>query len=244
MRKIILAFIILIFISCNKQNIKEYYSDGILKVEYTLISDKIEGRYRSFYPTGKIEYEAIFKNGQRNGLEKKYYENGHLKMKGVMKNDNAQGWYHYYNENQKLDSIIEYIMIELEHPFSSYMNSNIADSLKVSIPNRYFTYNRNGNIDKNNSFFFIENIKNDTIALGDTLWCSIKLIYLNKYKPKDFIISFSNINSDTIIRTEPVDSISSYFFFPYIKGNGLIVGSVRSKDNKCFSYFNMKYFVR
>ncbi len=248
MKKNKLTFIfllfLLLFISCSKKNIKEYYPDGRLKEEYTLLKGKKEGLCKSFYPSGKIKFEVTFKNGRENGMVKSYYENGNLKFKGVLKDNQPQGWYVFYDKNNKLDSMVEYVMIDYKRRFTSYLDS-VPDSLKSPISNRYLLYNKKGKLDEINSLYFLTALKNDTISLRDTLFLKLSLFSLFGHKPQDFIVNLSNPFKNEVYLIQPSDSVCYFYLVPNRKGAGVMTGTISLKEDKGnYYYFNKKYFVK
>ena len=92
--------------------IKEYYSDGKLKVEGGVIYDTLwHGEYKSFYPNGNIRRKSNYLFGKENGVSLFYYENGNLKQdcKGI-KDDNYGKCYFYSNDGfLELINLFDYL---------------------------------------------------------------------------------------------------------------------------------------
>ena len=79
---------------------------------------------QEFYPSGKLKYEALMTNDLCNGTETEYYEDGSIKMQGNCVDGLRVGFYYYYDVNQQLDSIIEYIPVNLEEDIASFLDEN------------------------------------------------------------------------------------------------------------------------
>ncbi len=244
---ILIVVIVLYLISCNeKQVVKEYYPNGMIKKEYYEIHGLFEDTFKTFHPTGNLHSLGIMKKGKRNGIQKVFYENGKLRMKGVYRDDKPNGWFYYYDESQKIDSIIEFILIKPDCPFTSYLNDSIPDSDKKSIINRYLKYDENGKIDKSNSLYFDVKLKKDTIYLGDTIFMSVVFFISERYKTKDFKIAILDPLIDKVVVVSSNDTICSYFFIPNKKGDFILKGDVIVKESWGDNYlsFGKKYFVK
>ena len=57
---------------------KEYYSNGVLNIEYEEVDGKKNGLYFEYYRNGKLQIETTFKDDKMDGVCKCYYENGNL----------------------------------------------------------------------------------------------------------------------------------------------------------------------
>lgn len=58
--------------------IVEYYSNGNLSYEKTVVNGSTEGRVASYYENGQIEDEHFEKNNRLYGIYKEWDENGSL----------------------------------------------------------------------------------------------------------------------------------------------------------------------
>ena len=77
---------------------KEYYENGILKMEGTYANDVRQGNWTSYFPDGKVQSTGIYEKGLRVGPSKVYYENGHLWMDGYYVDDHKCGEWVFYDE--------------------------------------------------------------------------------------------------------------------------------------------------
>lgn len=77
---------------------KEFYDNGVLKMEGPIVNDVREGEWVSYFPDGKVQSTGIYKDGLRVGKAKVYYENGHLWMDGYYNNDHQCGEWIFYDE--------------------------------------------------------------------------------------------------------------------------------------------------
>ncbi len=139
--------ILLLFVFCKKQPNKEYYPDGSLKNEFSLINGKYEGVFKKYYQSGQLEQLHTYSNGRkvdsslfynRNGVldyidyhnindsigvyRKYFYENESLKSEGFLHNEELMvGYWSHYNEDYGyLEEVREMINIDNK----PYLNQN------------------------------------------------------------------------------------------------------------------------
>ena len=138
---------------------------------------------QEFYPSGQLKYEVDIVNGLRHGTETEYYEDGSIKMRGTRANDEESGFYYFYNVNQQLDSIIEYVLINIDKPLNILFEDNEEGKNFIAV-NRHIIF-KNGTIDRKKSVYFEVLLKKDTILLGDTIFALIDFVnqYNNQQNP-------------------------------------------------------------
>ncbi|MBD0833018.1 energy transducer TonB [Aestuariibaculum sediminum] len=62
---------------------KEYYKNGILKIESHYDNYELNGLWKQFYETGELEWEVRYVNGYKQGEYAQYSKNKKLKVKGI-----------------------------------------------------------------------------------------------------------------------------------------------------------------
>ena len=95
-------------------NYKEFYIDGKLKKEKTIINGQNNGSFKIFYPNGTIQSEAYFINGKMNGGYKVYSDSGKLIIEKNFMNGIANGYFREFDESGALKSQTRYINGEPE----------------------------------------------------------------------------------------------------------------------------------
>jgi hypothetical protein len=159
----------LLFSCTNKREINEYYPDGALRTTYTVINGIKEGKYTEFRQSGEIGIEYFFKDGFEHGPVTAYYKNGNIAHKGQLVWGIPVGSNYYYNENNKLDSIVEYILLQENETFFEYLERDtitkeIAQSAFIQ-KNAIIIFDKNGIIDMGKSLYY--EISFDTIVHND-----------------------------------------------------------------------------
>ncbi|MDR0606549.1 MAG: hypothetical protein LBG80_19940 [Bacteroidales bacterium] len=86
----------------------EYYYDGVVKTEYTLLNGKFHGQTKSYYSNGNLKKTGNYSNGKENGLFKEYDENGNLKLEYPMANGKINGVVKACEEDGKRSYLTEY----------------------------------------------------------------------------------------------------------------------------------------
>jgi antitoxin component YwqK of YwqJK toxin-antitoxin module len=75
--KILLAiFIIFVLASCETEVHKDYYTNGVLKEEYSMRRGEYVGKYKALYSSGKPQAIGNFLKGQMDGVWQYFYESG------------------------------------------------------------------------------------------------------------------------------------------------------------------------
>jgi hypothetical protein len=100
----------------NDGQLREYYSDGTLKIEYLFKNGKKDGIQKKWYNNGQLEILYNYKEGRLSGLQKKWYENGVLKGNWNYRNDKLHGIVTEWYPDNSIKFIKEYntgILVEL-----------------------------------------------------------------------------------------------------------------------------------
>ena len=109
MKKVILFIaLILLTLTSNAQEHKEYYDSGKLKVSGTKENEIDTGEWKYYFENGKISKIGEYENGKLNGEWKYYHENGALKIIGKYQKGKDIGEWKYYHENGVLRAIGKY----------------------------------------------------------------------------------------------------------------------------------------
>lgn len=61
---------------------KEYYKNGVLKIESFYTKNELTGVWKQYYETGEKEWEVEYTGGYKQGVYKQYYKNKKLKTLG------------------------------------------------------------------------------------------------------------------------------------------------------------------
>ena len=94
---------------------REYYGDGKLKKEKTIIDSQNNGTFKTFYPDGVIQSEAYFIHGKMNGAYKIYTNAGKLLIERNFVEGVLNGYSRDYDENGTLKSQILYVGGEMRY---------------------------------------------------------------------------------------------------------------------------------
>lgn len=161
MKYIYILLISLVFLSCNSNIKKYYYSTGeLFSVVELNDENKNHGRLRKMYKTGELEAEGSFVNGLKDGCFKVFYKSGKLKAiesyrKGLLV-DTSKAFY----ENGKL-SILKYYNNESNlYQKKKYENGitmsegKMKDSIRLDWWNYY---DNKGYISKKADYLLINN---------------------------------------------------------------------------------------
>lgn len=102
MNKILCVITLVMFmISCNdveeKDVVKSYYENGVIKSELRYKDGKLNGECVWYYPNGKTEMKTNYRMDTLVGETIRWYENGNLESKYFLKNDQYEGAFEKYN---------------------------------------------------------------------------------------------------------------------------------------------------
>ena len=87
---------------------REYYENGNLKTETTVINAKANGTLKAYYPTGVLQSEAYYLQGKLSGAVRIYTENSKLLFEQNFKDGTPNGWFREYDEAGKVKSELFY----------------------------------------------------------------------------------------------------------------------------------------
>ena len=88
---------------------KEFYSDGKLKKEKTVIDGLNNGTFKTFYPDGTLQSESYFIGNKVNGGYKYYSDTGKLIIERNYINGIANGYFRDFDENGTVKSQTQYV---------------------------------------------------------------------------------------------------------------------------------------
>lgn len=205
---------------------KEFYPDGKLKKEKTVIGGEGNGSFKTFYPDGTLQSEISFVNGKRNGGYNVYSDSGKLVMEANYINGVSNGYFRQFDESGALKSQIQYengepkLLVsttpqyELAPEYKSEQNENHAGMAgkekSIFIEGEYFTV---GGADK-------EWKKNLDVIIN---WAKANFYYANgdltSYPGMGVTVGV-NMGS---YESSPVYLAASYVKGPSADGNGNIV---------------------
>ena len=91
--------------------VKEYYSNGNLKIESLFKRGKLNGNTRMFSEKGVLILDADYKNNYKNGIFKQYNDSGILLIDGFYKNDKKHLVNKQYDDSEHL--LMNFIKTEI-----------------------------------------------------------------------------------------------------------------------------------
>jgi antitoxin component YwqK of YwqJK toxin-antitoxin module len=80
-------------------NYKEYFDNGQVKQEMTIVDGKIDGVVQLWYRSGSIKETRVFKAGLRNGMWTSFTENRQKTGEASYKDDLKDGIWRVWDEN-------------------------------------------------------------------------------------------------------------------------------------------------
>jgi len=86
----------------KEENVVEYYSNGIKKLEGKLVNGERHGKWIYYYENGFIWSEGQYWYGERKGYSLVYYENGRKKLVGKYENNLKVGIWEVWNKDGTL----------------------------------------------------------------------------------------------------------------------------------------------
>jgi antitoxin component YwqK of YwqJK toxin-antitoxin module len=92
----------------NDGSYREYYDNGNLKTEKTVINAQTSGTLKAYYPSGVLQSEAYYLAGQLNGAVRIYNENAKLLLEQSFKDGVPDGWFREFHETGVLKSELFY----------------------------------------------------------------------------------------------------------------------------------------
>lgn len=226
MKRLILFSLLILFSCSNSNTTKEFYEDGSLKKEYTLINRLKEGEEKIYYESGNLKTLKQYFKGILKDSVKTYYDDPIKKIKKIQFND---------------DLIIEY-----------YKNGKIFSKGKLNTANQrvgeWRFYTKNGLLSEIREYLIIDgqSYVNQLryISRDGEYWLSKKDQNFNYYDQEEFVsdtVSFQysrftefDLGKDTINLNEPWRAVAFYYtpIFEEKKSELIIV---LGKNDKIFN---------
>ncbi len=267
-RVFILCNLILFYASCKEESHyvkKEYYTTGELLSETSYLKEDSlrDGLYKEFYKNGNLKQSTSFKKSIQTDSAMLYFATGELRLKEVLKADTILTSYYYKNGN--LSALVKSLNREIPIEIGWTQNFNkkgvFSDSLEYfninnkSELNQLISYNDDGGLNLNNSFFYrmkVSKIKDvDKHQLKVSYFPSVKESTVYMIISKKINDDFSNLKSvklDTLLLEnniltanlkKPYQNLKG-FFYEYNAKVKHAVGkdSVRMTIHEKKTYFN------
>ncbi len=86
----------------NRITVRNYYPDGVMRLDGMMKDNKMDGVWTYYYPSGKKSSEYVYKDGKSDGPVKTWHANGRLKEEYTMKDGKAWGEYREYFSSGRL----------------------------------------------------------------------------------------------------------------------------------------------
>jgi antitoxin component YwqK of YwqJK toxin-antitoxin module len=83
---------------------KEYYTNGKIKMEGSIINGKSDSLWRYYYENGALKGEGLEKDGLKTGKWTFYHENGAVLSEGTYAHGTTNGIWKYYHPNGTISS--------------------------------------------------------------------------------------------------------------------------------------------
>jgi antitoxin component YwqK of YwqJK toxin-antitoxin module len=87
---------------------REYYENGNLKSEKTVINAKTSGTLKAYYPSGVLQSEAYYMQGTLSGTVRIYNENAKLLFEQNFKDGLPDGWFREFDGAGNMKSELFY----------------------------------------------------------------------------------------------------------------------------------------
>jgi len=114
---------------------REYYANGGLKTEKTVINSEITGTLKAYYPNGVLRSEAVYANGVLSGPLRIYNDSAKLLFEQNFKNGVANGWFREYDESGALRSELFYANGQVaEKPKTAEAVKPAAEAAEAAAP--------------------------------------------------------------------------------------------------------------
>jgi len=124
---------------------KDYYSNGNLRLKFTIINGNLEGEYLDYYRNGKIMDSTFFEHGHYHGTNKTFNEKGQLILIEKYKHDTLlfnKDIFYYKNGNVKTEVYLYFDTDSLK------MNPFVKTTIHSSGQNPDMNYNNDLSISK------------------------------------------------------------------------------------------------
>ncbi|MFI1771885.1 energy transducer TonB [Thalassobellus citreus] len=117
-------------------NYKEYYKNGVLKIESLYTKNELYGVWKQYYETGEKEWEVEYTEGYKQGVYKQFYKNKKLKTLGFHDLDLKSGIEKRYDSEGNETHSLKYKKGILKNAakFSNITSVNIPDGTILRVP--------------------------------------------------------------------------------------------------------------
>ncbi|MFA6434447.1 MAG: toxin-antitoxin system YwqK family antitoxin [Elusimicrobiales bacterium] len=113
---------------------REYYDNGNLKTEKTVINSRISGSLKAYYPSGVLQSEAYYADGALNGTVRLYNENAKLLFEQNFKGGTPNGWFKEFDETGALKSELLYADGHIAEKPKAVEAKQTAPAAETSVP--------------------------------------------------------------------------------------------------------------
>jgi len=110
----------------------DYYYNGRIEGEGTLLKGKVNGHRKMYYQNGKVSVEREYKENIRNGFEIEYYEDGSMKQKGEFVNCKENGIWDMYYPNGQLKQRSNFINGEIDGESTVYYSTGKILAVEIT----------------------------------------------------------------------------------------------------------------
>ena len=138
---------------------REYYPNGILKLEYYHNNGLIDGVYKAYDCEGYLINKQYWINGLKHGDFISYYKHNVIRDKLIFVNDKEEGIYTKFYANNQLDEEYYYVSGKKEGSYKKYYENG-----KIKLCGKYIDHKREGNFikyDSNGNLIKIYNFIDD-----------------------------------------------------------------------------------
>lgn len=251
---LLITFLALIILmpNCTTDKNANKIKPNILRIEIATddnINKDIDSIYKVYFESGNLKYQVGVKDNERHGEEIEYYENGNVKMRGSCFKGYEHGFYFHYNMEGSRDSIVEYITIDTDNPFQSFIHPNKFSKREV-VANRILVFDENNKLSKAKSLYFDVDLQKDTVNLNDTIFARLRFIYQTNNQSNNFKIYYSLDNLGKAIESNTVNG-SEILYFSKIANQrgagsmkGIIEEEIGNEGRVKYWFFEKKYYVK
>lgn len=121
----------------------DYYPNGNVKAEYTLVNGKMHGKLKVYFENGELKKTGSYANGLENGLFQEYDESGKLEAEVLMKNGKKNGLLKVY-EDKKLSHSNTYKNDVKTGEYVGYYYSDKTEKLQLKEVGEYVNNEKDG----------------------------------------------------------------------------------------------------
>jgi hypothetical protein len=135
MKNALICLVTLILISCNPNKpkvVEEYYPDGTIKSQTTLVNGLRNGTSKTFDERGRLQSTAEYVNDVKEGWLYNYNPlNGKVTAKAFYKNDKQNGIVNLYYTNGEIYREMKYVDGRLDSVVKTYYGKKILQAENV-----------------------------------------------------------------------------------------------------------------